>query len=137
MKINKLLKTIRNIHPNCMIIITDYNKFRIYNEDSYICNYIFKYDIHTLKYYQFIINKIDYLNYLKYHLNTLNINYIILDKHDGYNLISKSINDNNNYEIYLKRSKIYYKRMKIINKIKRLRDINKINQIKEKILCYE
>ena len=95
MKINKLLITIRNIHPNCMIIITDYNKFRIYNEDSYICNYIFKYDIHILKYYQFIINKIDYLNYLKYHLNKLNINYIILDKHDGYNLISKSINDNN------------------------------------------
>ena len=137
MKINNILNIIRNIHKNSVIIITDYNKFRIYNEDSYICNYIFKYDLHYLKYYKFIINKIEYLNYVKYHLKKLNINYIILDKYDGYNLIDKYITNDNNYLSYLNKSKIYHKRMKIINKIRRLKNENKINLIKEKIMCYE
>lgn len=48
MKINNILNIIRNIHKNSIIIVIDYNKFRIYNEDSYIYNYIFKYDIYKL-----------------------------------------------------------------------------------------
>ena len=134
---NNILNIIRNIHKNSIIIVVDYNKFRVYNEDSYICNYIFKYDIHYLRYYKFIINKLEYLNYVKYYLRKFNINYIILDKHDGYNLMDKYISDDNNYLIYLSRAKIYCKTMKMINKIRKLRNIDKINSIKEKIVCYE
>lgn len=136
MKINNLLKIIRKIHPEYLIVIVDYNKFRIYNEDAYISNYLFKYDLHKLKYYQFIINKIEYLNYLKYHLNKLNINYLILDKHDGYNVLFENTFANNQYLTYLKRSKIYCQRMNIIQKIRKLKDIHKINLIKELVNSY-
>ena len=133
MKINRLLKIIRSVHSDCVIIIIDYNKFRIYNEDAYISSYLFKYRICKLKYYDFIINKVEYLNYVKYNLRKLKINYIILDKHDGYNVIDKYIDSINNYLVYLKRSKIYDKRINIINKIKRIKDINKIMRI-EKVI---
>lgn len=136
MKINNLLKIIRKIHPEYLIVIVDYNKFRIYNEDAYIPNYLFKYDLHKLKYYQFIINKIENLNYLKYHLNKLNINYLILDKHDGYNVLFENTFNNNQYLTYLKKSKIYYKRMRIIKKIRKLKDFYKINLIKELVNSY-
>ena len=33
--------------------------FRIYNEDAYISNYLFKYRIRKLKYYDFIIKTLD------------------------------------------------------------------------------
>ena len=108
----------------------------MYNEDAIISNYLFKYDIHKLKDYNFIINKIEYLNYVKFNLRKIGINYIVVDKHDGYNIISEYKEDNNYYEIYLKRSKIYYKRMKIINKIRKVKDIEKINLIKEKLNYY-
>ena len=130
---NRLLNIIRGIHPECIIIVIDYNKFRIYNEDAYISNYLFKYRICKLKYYDFIINKIEYLNYVKFNLRKLNINYIVLDKHDGYNLIDKYIDSKNNYLVYLKRSKIYNKRIKIIDKIRKLKEIDKLNRIEEVI----
>ena len=136
LKINNLLNIIRSVHKSTIIIVTDYSKFRMYNEDAIISNYLFKYDIHKLKDYNFIINKIEYLNYVKFNLRKIGINYIVVDKHDGYNIISEYKEDNNYYEIYLKRSKIYYKRMKIINKIRKVKDIEKINLIKEKLNYY-
>ena len=66
MKIDRLLRIVREIHPESVIIILDYNKFRIYNEDAYMSYYLFKYDLHYMKYYNFIINKIEYLNYVRF-----------------------------------------------------------------------
>ena len=81
----KIVRLIRKIHSNTIIIVDDYECYYIYDNDTYIISYLTNLSIKMTENSMFVRNKINYLNYLLKILRNNSINCIVVSKIQGYN----------------------------------------------------
>lgn len=111
MKVVNIVKAIKQIHPEYIVLIKIGKFYYSYSKDAYIVSYIFNYklkiveeNIRVCAFPVFILNKI------MAKLEENKINYIIIDRRNNYEVDEKFDNGNlNKYNIYLEKSKKYIK----------------------------
>lgn len=111
MSIINIVKNIKQVHPENIILIKIGKFYYSYSKDAYIISYIFGYKLKNIEenikvcaFPVFILNKI------MAKLEENKINYIIIDRRNNYEVDEKSDNGNlNKYNLYLEKSKKYIK----------------------------
>lgn len=111
MSIINIVKNIKQVHPENIILIKIGKFYYSYSKDAYIISYIFGYKLKNIEenikvcaFPVFILNKI------MAKLEENKINYIIIDRRNNYGVDEKSDNGNlNKYNLYLEKSKKYIK----------------------------
>ena len=111
MSIINIVKNIKQVHPEHIILIKIGKFYYSYSKDAYIISYIFGYKLKNIEenikvcaFPVFILNKI------MAKLEENKINYIIIDRRNNYEVDEKSDNGNlNKYNLYLEKSKKYIK----------------------------
>lgn len=105
-KINNMIKTIKEIHKEDIVMIKIGNFYHAYGKDACLLSYIFNYklkeenDTYTTG---FPINGI---NKIIANLESMKINYILLDKRNNYEVDQKSDNKSiNNYMKYYEKAR--------------------------------
>ena len=119
MGIINIVKTIKQIHPNDIILVKVGKFYYAYGKDSYIMSYIFGYKL----------KKIDNISSCGFPNNSLNriiakleenrVNYIIVDRRNNYEIDEAF--DNKNLNNYIK---IFEKAKKYVNYKNRIDNIN-------------
>lgn len=111
MSIINIVKNIKQVHPEHIILIKIGKFYYSYSKDAYIISYIFGYKLKNIEenikvcaFPVFILNKI------MAKLEENKINYIIIDRRNNYGVDEKFDNGNlNKYNLYLEKSKKYIK----------------------------
>ena len=111
MSIINIVKNIKQVHPENIILIKIGKFYYSYSKDAYIISYIFGYKLKNIEenikvcaFPVFILNKI------MAKLEENKIKYIIIDRRNNYEVDEKSDNGNlNKYNLYLEKSKKYIK----------------------------
>ena len=119
MSIINIVKNIKQVHPEYIILIKIGKFYYSYSKDAYIISYIFGYKLKNIEenikvcaFPVFILNKI------MAKLEENKINYIIIDRRNNYEVDEKSDNGNlNKYNIYLEKSKKYINQKNKIEEI--------------------
>lgn len=119
MSIINIVKNIKQVHPEHIILIKIGKFYYSYSKDAYIISYIFGYKLKNIEenikvcaFPVFILNKI------MAKLEENKINYIIIDRRNNYEVDEKSDNGNlNKYNIYLEKSKKYINQKNKIEEI--------------------
>ena len=138
----KVVKLIRPLYVDSIIIIDNYDSYYIYGRDVYIVYYLLNLSIKGSGEFKFIKNNIDYLNYLIAKLKEYQINYVVLVKRWGYNVDVEEIFNSNNYNKFYIKGKLVYKRIKDVMQIRNMLRVNildnkdKIEKIKRLIDSY-
>lgn len=109
MKVVNIVKAIKQIHPEYIVLIKIGKFYYSYSKDAYIVSYIFNYklkiveeNIRVCAFPVFILNKI------MAKLEENKINYIVIDRRNNYEVDEKIDNGNlNKYNFYLEKSKRY------------------------------
>ena len=109
MKVVNIVKAIKQIHPEYIVLIKIGKFYYSYSKDEYIVSYIFNYklkiveeNIRVCAFPVFILNKI------MAKLEENKINYIVIDRRNNYEVDEKIDNGNlNKYNFYLENSKRY------------------------------
>ena len=109
MKVVNIVKAIKQIHPEYIVLIKIGKFYYSYSKDEYIVSYIFNYklkiveeNIRVCAFPVFILNKI------MAKLEENKINYIVIDRRNNYEVDEKIDNGNlNKYNFYLEKSKRY------------------------------
>lgn len=109
MKVVNIVKAIKQIHPEYIVLIKIGKFYYSYSKDAYIVSYIFNYklkiveeNIRVCAFPVFILNKI------MAKLEENKINYIVIDRRNNYEVDEKFDNGNlNKYNFYLEKSKRY------------------------------
>lgn len=119
MSIINIVKNIKQVHPEHIILIKIGKFYYSYSKDAYIISYIFEYKLKNIEenikvcaFPVFILNKI------MAKLEENKINYIIIDRRNNYEVDEKSDNGNlNKYNLYLEKSKKYINQKNKIEEI--------------------
>ena len=119
MSIINIVKNIKQVHPEHIILIKIGKFYYSYSKDAYIISYIFGYKLKNIEenikvcaFPVFILNKI------MAKLEENKINYIIIDRRNNYEVDEKSDNRNlNKYNLYLEKSKMYINKKNKIEEI--------------------
>lgn len=119
MSIINIVKNIKQVHPEHIILIKIGKFYYSYSKDAYIISYIFGYKLKNIEenikvcaFPVFILNKI------MAKLEENKINYIIIDRRNNYGVDEKSDNGNlNKYNLYLEKSKKYINQKNKIEEI--------------------
>ena len=119
MKVVNIVKAIKQIHPEYIVLIKIGKFYYSYSKDAYIVSYIFNYklkiveeNIRVCAFPVFILNKI------MAKLEENKINYIIIDRRNNYEVDEKFDNGNlNKYNLYLEKSKKYINQKNKIEEI--------------------
>ncbi len=119
MSIINIVKNIKQVHPEHIILIKIGKFYYSYSKDAYIISYIFGYKLKNIEenikvcaFPVFILNKI------MAKLEENKINYIIIDRRNNYEVDEKSDNGNlNKYNLYLEKSKKYINKKNKIEEI--------------------
>lgn len=141
MQISELmLKAIRTVHQDAVIIIKTGSFYNVYGQDAYIISYLLGYKIRTIQ------NNIlstgfpkELINKVIAKLEHKKIDYLVLDRRNNYEVEEKSINNNlNTYKKIITDAKSYIGakiRVENINKylLKNLNDKPLIEKI-EKVI---
>lgn len=130
-----IVKEIKEIHPEYVVLVKSGKFYRIYGRDAYIISYLFKYKI---KVEGEIVSSgfpVDSLKRVQSTLENKKINYIISDSRTNYMVEEKEDFKNlNNYLEFYQKSKIYVNNQKRINKIYEYLDKNSEKEELKKIL---
>ena len=139
MPIINMVKNIKDLFPNYVLLIKIGNFYEVYNNDSYIISYLFNYKIKTLSTNDKTCGfPLVSLSKVKYILNKKQINYLKLNKSNNYKEIEKNdFKKKNKYNDLLNESNLYIDKINRINKIKNylLNDSSKLVDIER--LIYE
>lgn len=119
MKVVNIVKAIKQIHPEYIVLIKIGKFYYSYSKDAYIVSYIFNYklkiveeNIRVCAFPVFILNKI------MAKLEENKINYIVIDRRNNYEVDEKIDNGNlNKYNFYLEKSKRYINQKNRIEEI--------------------
>ena len=119
MSIINIVKNIKQVHPEHIILIKIGKFYYSYSKDAYIISYIFGYKLKNIEenikvcaFPVFILNKIIAK------LEENKINYIIIDRRNNYEVDEKFDNGNlNKYNLYLEKSKKYINQKNKIEEI--------------------
>ena len=113
-----VVRTIKVVHPSCVVMVKIGNFYNVYSKDAYIFSYLFKYKIkenYGVPICGFPITSIGKVQNI---LEKSKINYIIVDKRSNYEEEYKQLNNQeNNYD------KIYEKAEKSVEIILRVQKI--------------
>ena len=102
MKVVNIVKAIKQIHPEYIVLIKIGKFYYSYSKDAYIVSYIFNYK----------------LNKIMAKLEENKINYIVIDRRNNYEVDEKINNGNlNKYNFYLEKSKRYINQKNRIEEI--------------------
>lgn len=133
-KIN-MIRNIKELFPNYIILVKIGTFYESYNDDSSIISYLCNYKRKELSSGDIICGfPIVSLNKVKYLLEQRNINYLILDKAHNYEEQEKmNYKNKNKYNNLLTVSNEYINKISRIEKIKNhlLKDSKKLNKIEE------
>lgn len=139
MSVINMVKNIKDLFSNYVLLIKIGNFYEVYNNDANIISYLFNYKIKTLSnnnitcWFPLIS-----LNKVKYILDKKYINYLIIDKSHNYEEIEKNdFKKKNKYNDLLNEANLYIDKINRINKIKNylLNDSSKLVAIER--LIYE
>lgn len=119
MKVVNIVKAIKQIHPEYIVLIKIGKFYYSYSKDAYIVSYIFNYKLKIVEeniivcaFPVFILNKI------MAKLEENKINYIVIDRRNNYEVDEKIDNGNlNKYNFYLEKSKRYINQKNRIEEI--------------------
>lgn len=119
MKVVNIVKAIKQIHPEYIVLIKIGKFYYSYSKDAYIVSYIFNYklkiveeNIRVCAFPVFILNKI------MAKLEENKINYIVIDRRNNYEVDEKFDSGNlNKYNFYLEKSKGYINQKSRIEEI--------------------
>lgn len=119
MNVVNIVKAIKQIHPEYIVLIKIGKFYYSYSKDAYIVSYIFNYklkiveeNIRVCAFPVFILNKI------MAKLEENKINYIVIDRRNNYEVDEKIDNGNlNKYNFYLEKSKRYINQKNRIEEI--------------------
>ena len=119
MKVVNIVKAIKQIHPEYIVLIKIGKFYYSYSKDAYIVSYIFNYKLNIIEenirvcaFPVFILNKI------MAKLEENKINYIVIDRRNNYEVDEKIDNGNlNKYNFYLEKSKRYINQKNRIEEI--------------------
>lgn len=113
-----IVKEIKTIHPNYIIIIKSGGFYRVYGKDAYILSNLFRYKLKEEKQIFACGFPLKAINKVRAKLENKKINYIVLDSKDNYSINNKiDFKNLNNYEIEYKNSKVYVNNQIRIEKI--------------------
>lgn len=108
MEINKMLKTIKQIHKEDIIMVKVGNFYHVYGKDAYIISYIFDYKLKKEKGTYIAGFPINSINKIMAQLEDFKINYLTLDRRNNYDVEEQSDNKNlNNYSKYYEKARKY------------------------------
>ena len=115
-----IVKTIKTVHPSCMVIVKIGTFYNVYSKDAYIISYLLKYKIKEKDNIPTCSFPVSSLSKVENILEKNKINYLVVDKRTNYEEEHKSINkQENNYE---KLFEIAYKKVEIMLRIQRIYD---------------
>lgn len=139
MSVINMVKNIKDLFPNYILLIKIGNFYEVYNNDANIISYLFNYKIKTLSNNNITCGfPLISLNKVKYILDKKYINYLIIDKSHNYEEIEKNdFKKKNKYNDLLNEANLYIDKINRINKIKNylLNDSSKLVAIER--LIYE
>lgn len=118
MGIINIVKNVKEIHPNYVVIINVGKFYYTYGKDSYIISYLFNYKLDTLQNVSRCSFSNNSINKIMAKLEQKKINYIMLDRKNNYNVDEKC--DNKNLNTYYK---VYEQAKNYINSKKRIDNI--------------
>ena len=136
MSVVTMIKEIKEVHPEEIILVKMGNFFHVYGKDSYIISYLLGYKIRKIEGNIFTTGFPDKTEAkVKAMLEKNKINYLVVDRRNGYEVDELSNNKNlNKYNIKFKNAKDYIDAKIKIDKIYNylINNISK-NGISEKI----
>lgn len=139
MSVINMVKNIKDLFPNYILLIKIGNFYEVYNNDANIISYLFNYKIKNLSNNNITCGfPLISLNKVKYILDKKYINYLIIDKSHNYEEIEKNdFKKKNKYNDLLNEANLYIDKINRINKIKNylLNDSSKLVAIER--LIYE
>lgn len=132
-----IVKNIKRIHPNCIIMVKMGNFYHVYSKDAYILSYLFKYKIKENEEIPECGFPLVSLSKVEATLEKNKINYMVIDKRSNYEVEGKNISkQENNYEKIYEKSKITVSYMIRIQKIGGNNEKNKYNKDWKKYSTY-
>ncbi len=110
MAVITIIKTIKTIHPNTIVIVKAGKFYNVYGKDSYIMSYLLGYKQKELEGIISCGFPIENIHKVMAKLENKKINYLIVDKKNGYD-VDETL-DNKNLNTY---TKIYEKAREYID----------------------
>ena len=126
MRTINIVKTIKEIHPSCIVLVKIGTFYNVYGKDSYILSYLLRYKIIEKEELPICAFPISSISKVENILEKNKINYIAVDRRNNYDEEQKVINkQENNY------NKIYEQAKKSVNTTLRIQRIYQ-NLIKDR-----
>lgn len=139
MPVINMVKNIKDLFSNYVVLIKIGNFYEVYNNDAIIISYLFNYKIKTLSSNDITCGfPLVSISKVKYILDKKYINYIIIDKAHNYEEIEKNdFKKKNKYNDLYNDANTFIDKINRINKIKNylLNNANKIIEVEK--LIYE
>lgn len=111
MGIINIIRNVKQIHPEDVVLVSVGNFYYSYGKDAYILSYIFKYKLMKIKDFDIFSCAFPKQSFPKItaQLENNKINYIIVDRRNNYEVQEKSENKNlNTYKKWLEKSQKYF-----------------------------
>ena len=142
MAIITMIKVIKEIHPESLVLVKVGKFYNAYGKDSYIISYLFGYKLKTVEGVSSTGFPVEGLNKVKAKLENKKIDYILLDRRNNYDVDEISENKNlNTYDQTFKKAKTYINSKEKVENIYQilLKNLNNKKMIEEveKVLINE
>ena len=118
MAVLTIIKTIKSIHPESVVMVKVGKFYNVYGRDSYILSYLFGYKLKEIEKVSACGFPVESINKVMAKLENKKINYLLLDRRNNYDL--DEISDNKNLNTYIK---TYEKAKEYINAKNRVNSI--------------
>ena len=104
-----MLKTVKKVHKDAVIIVKVGNFYNVYRQDAYIISYLFGYKLNKLNNDMISVGfPKESINKVMAKLEYKKIDYLVLDRKNNYEVEEKSINNNlNTYKKIIVDAKSY------------------------------
>lgn len=91
-----IVRTIKRVHPSCMVMVKIGSFYNVYSKDAYILSYLLKYKIIEKEMLPACSFPISSLSKVENILEKNKINYLVVDKRSNYEVEHKVINNKEN-----------------------------------------
>lgn len=118
MAIITIVKTIKSIHPDSVILVKVGKFYNIYGKDSYIMSYLFGYKLKEIEGVYTCGFPVESINKIMAKLENKKVNYLMVDRRNNYDVDGEL--DNKNLNTYYK---TYEKAKEYINAKNRVNNI--------------
>lgn len=110
MAILTIVRTIKSIHPDSVVLVKVGKFYNVYGRDSYIISYLFGYKLKEIENVSTCGFPVESINKVMAKLENKKINYLMVDRRNNYEV--DEIHDNKNLNTY---SNTYKKAKEYVN----------------------